>query len=211
MTFLQDFIPDTDENNRCIQRALREIDENTLLKILCGIDEESALAIRRNLSENADKEIMAEVEVKRGKIYPASIDHACYDFLRRLTKFKKYVPKIDAELALPSNAKLETKIEILEFFSSLSASIYINGPKMLQSIQLDTNEILVHKGLEYLQDGLDPMLMRSLLERIKTTRLKEMEDNFNMIIEGFDSIAVSDIPGIVSEKLKAFIPKLHDK
>jgi len=68
MTFLQDFIPDTDDNNRCIQRALREIDENSLLKILCGIDEESALAIRRNLSENADKAIMAEVEEKRGKI-----------------------------------------------------------------------------------------------------------------------------------------------
>lgn len=211
MTFLKDFIPDTDDNNRCIQRALREIDENALLKILCGIDEESALAIRRNLSENADKAIMAEVEEKRGKIYPASIENACYDFLRRLTKFKKYIPEVDAEGIMPSCLNLETKTEVLEFFSSLSASLYKNGPKVFQTINLDTNEILVHKGLEYLQDGLDPMLMRSLLERIKTTRLKEMEDNFNMIIEGFDSIAVSDIPGIVSEKLKAFMPKLHDK
>ncbi len=199
MTYLEGFLEDTDANNRCIQRALREVETQDLLNAMCGLDEASTGAICRNMSKRACDALLEDLEAQKKSIGEARIRGARENFLRKIRKFKKYAGDFDAAPAEPAKGSLNAELlktpsGIAEFFVVLGTSIKEYGLPAIDGLLPGCPDVLAAKGLEYLSDGLDPMLIRSLLERIKESMLRNLELRCAMMIEGFDSLALRDMP-----------------
>ena len=65
---------------------------------------------------------------------------------------------------------------------------------------------MMRKSIEYLVDGVEPMLMRSLLEKYKTTLIRDIEARYDMIIDGADTMVTSNMPQLVEIRLRTHIP-----
>jgi len=205
MTFMDGYVEDIDANNMVIQRALREIDERDLEYILCGLAGSPAEAIRRNLSRRACEAVDREVAKLDHSVVSAQTAASREDFVRRLAKFRKYgAPGFVPGGARP--AATDTPTALVAFFTALCASIRAEGPEVCAGLVESARDPVVRKGLEYLADGLDPLLVHGLLERLKESRLRQEETLLGMMVEGFDSITSGDMPGITAEKLRAFAP-----
>ena len=68
------------------------------------------------------------------------------------------------------------------------------------------NDPLMRKGVQYLVDGVEHMLMHSLLEKYKQTLLRDMETRYDMILDGIETLGSGYTPEMVKEKLKTHIP-----
>ncbi len=209
MNFLEDFMEDTEANNRNIQGALREIDENALLWMMYGLDATVSEVINRNLSKCVGEALVEDLKAAEGTISEGRIQHARQDFRRKLLKYRKYSGNAASSANSDKTAgiaeiTLETPENIVVFFSNLGYLLKQEGCSALDQLMPLCPDGIARKGMEYLVDGLDPLLMRSLLERLKETQVRRTELLCSMIIEGFDSLAMRDMPGITAEKLHAY-------
>ena len=62
---------------------------------------------------------------------------------------------------------------------------------------------LLRKGIEFLVDGSDPLMVRSILEKYRETWLQQAKATLNMIVDGIDSLAAREHPYLVEQKLRA--------
>jgi hypothetical protein len=208
MIQIEDFIEDTERNNRVVQRALREIDTEVLSAALVDLPEKLRGIIYRNMSKRACSVLTEDVKGKTG-IHPTRIQAAREILTQLLNKHKKYAAAEGSDPAkeeIPP-VRLDDPEQTIATFRALASYVHSHGFLPLESMERDIKHPLMRKGIEFLVDGLDPLWTRSVLEKYKATHLRGVETQLDMILDGLDCLASKDLPHVVEQKLRAHIPQ----
>jgi hypothetical protein len=208
MIQIEDFMEDTERNNRIVQRALREIDTEVLSDALADLPERIREIIYRNMSQRARSVLAEDIKGKKG-IHPKQIQAAREIWIQLLNKHTKYVA---AEGAAPAKeeippVRMDAPEQIIATFRALASYVRSHGFLPLEAAEQDIPHPLMRKGVEFLVDGLDPLYMRSILEKYKATYLRVEETRLEMILDGLESLASRDFPHVVEQKLRAHVPQ----
>jgi hypothetical protein len=203
---LDDYLQSEAINDRIVQRALREIDTEDLIAMMIGLSEAAQQVIYRNLSKRAHKLLKEDVE-KWDSDTPKEINgRAQRFFLQKLKKHVKYfgVDSPGRKKALPP-VDLSSEEAIVKTFVALVNHCRYSGEFLaLEGIEEKVDHPVMKKGLSLVIDGWEPLLMQSVLEKLKDTYLKQVENRLNMMIEGIDSLASGDIAFVTRERLNAY-------
>jgi len=203
-----DFEESGESNDRVVQMALREIDSRLLAVAAVAMDEAERGIVFRNMSKRAHAMIVEEISQAEQTTSSIESERAKEYFVQKLRKYRDYVTRRPPEkTSTDSTPALSTQSEtaIVESFVELVRFARSHGRLALEDAEVDSEFPLAQKALELVVDGWEPMLARTILERLKTAYLHQAERRMDMIIDGVDSLISDDLPIAVEEKLKAYI------
>lgn len=194
-----------------IQMALREIDSEPLATALVDQDEEVREIIFRNMSKRAV--VMIREDIRRlATAAPSSIQMGQELFAGLLARNEKLYRERGVEgirkTPPPPEIDIGSREGIVGSFSALATFIRDAGLLPLLDIEKRTDNPLFATGLRMLVEGWDPLLMRSILEKYKASLLRAREIEYDLIIEGIDSLASKDNPVVLEERLKSLVAGL---
>jgi hypothetical protein len=92
---------------------------------------------------------------------------------------------------------------IVDTFKALSLYVRLHGYLPLMDQIPDIANPVMREGLHGLMNGLDPLLLKSILENAKRAWLRNLETELDMIIEGLDSLAARDHSYVTEFRLQA--------
>jgi uncharacterized coiled-coil protein SlyX len=95
--------------------------------------------------------------------------------------------------------------DIVEIMVSMTRLIRMEGLLYLENLLPYTKENIIKKGLSYIMDGLEPGLIKEMLNRYKKTVMERMEKKLDLIIDGLSSVQSGDNPYVINEKLNLYI------
>lgn len=208
MIRIEDFIENTARNNIIVQRALREIDTEVLADALAESPEEIRSIILRNMSKRACTLLSEDIKGKKG-IYPARIHAAQELLLQLLRKHAKYAASEESSPAkeeIPP-VRLDGLEQTIATFRALATYVRSHGFLPLETVEQAIPHPLMRKGIEFVVDGMDPLWIRSVLEKYKATYLRGVETQLEMILDGLECLASKDLPHVVEQKLRAHVPQ----
>jgi hypothetical protein len=206
--------------DRVIQMALRDIDMEDLSDAMPAWDEEEQEIIYRNMSKRAAGILKKEVKENEGQVSPIRIRAAQSFYLQKLQQHLRYysrdneeAKKLLAEIAerrsegeaeLPP-VDLTSDEKLIESFIELSKFVKRNGVLSLSGIEDSIEHPFMKKALQYLIDGWDPILYQSIMERMSAEYVHKVKRQLDMITVGIESLAASDHPVGMEERLRAFM------
>ena len=100
--------------------------------------------------------------------------------------------------------RVSEKREIVDTMFGLAEVARAQGLLALEDVS-DSDHRLLAKGIELIVGGWDPDIVIPILDRIKTTMVRETEDRLAMIIEAVVSIQAGDHPNAIRAKLEAYL------
>ena len=209
MVDFSEFQADTPQNNRVMQMSLREIDTDVLAAALTGFTDELRQMVYRNVSRRVAGLCKGAVKAKTDNISKTQVNAAQEVFIQLLNRNLKSVEglKFDrGEGNLPEIA-LDSEEEVISTFKSLADYVRKHGVLPLEGLENSIKNPLMKKGIEFLVDGYEPLLMRSILERHRDSYLQSVKLRLDMILDGIDSLASQHYPEGVEEILKGYIQK----
>ncbi len=213
MVTLTDLAANTDGNNRIIQRALREIDEQVLAQALVDMTDEQREIIYRNMSPRGKDGVVEAMEQERknaGVGQRRRADEILQQLLTTMTKYGK--ADADVEQAwLPDHLSATTPDEAIETIVRLSRFVRAQGYLSLEEVADTASDPLLRKGIELLADGWDALQLRSVLETYKRTALETEARRLDILVDGLESIALQDLTHTLTEKLLAYLPPRSEK
>ena len=220
MITIGDFLESNKTSDTIVQMALREIDTHDLSHTMLGFSEDEQHVVLRNMSKRATKLLRAEMEDEREHTPNHRIESATELFLQKLRKHARYFAKSDedakeklriitasADVPHPKlpNISIEDENGIVDTFVAIQVFVKQHGILALEGIEDRIDHPVMRKGIEYIIDGWEPMLMQTILEAHKSAYLKNIEKRLEMVLAGIESLASKDIPLVTEERLKAFI------
>ncbi len=208
MNSFDDYRADTGFNNLAIQRALREIDTEVLATALVGLSEGIRGMFYRNMSRRTTTICEEDIQLRGGRTSQARIEAAQAVLLGLLRQHGEQAK--DEELQPDQDQipeiRLDSQDAIIVTFRALASYVRKHGFLPLGEIEDSIDDPFMRKGIQFLVDGTEPMLTRSILERYKKTLLQSYETRLDMMLEGIDTLASRYLPQLVEDKLKAHIP-----
>ena len=220
MIAIRDFLESSQTNNAIVQMALREVDTRDVALAMLGYTEEEQQIILRNMSKRASKLLLQEMDDEREHTPKHRIQSALEVFLQRLRKHARYLAKHDAQAnekfgqkTIAADARhpelpdigVDDEEGIVATFTAFQLFIKKHGMLALEGLAEQITDPVMRKGIEYLIDGWEPLLMQSILETCKKAYLERIEKRLDMILEGLDSLAARDIPLVTEERLRAYL------
>ncbi|TVQ26972.1 MAG: hypothetical protein EA383_03755 [Spirochaetaceae bacterium] len=213
MVTLTDLAENTERNNRIIQRALREIDEQVLAQALVDMTEQQSEIVFRNMSPRGKDGVVEAIEQEKKNAGPGSRRRATEILQQLLTTMTKYAKAdTDNEQAwLPEHLPATTPDETIETIVGLSRFVRAQGYLSLEEVADTASDPLLRKGIELLADGWDALQLRSVLETYKRTALETEARRLDILVDGLESIAMQDLTHTLTEKLLAYLPPRPEK
>jgi hypothetical protein len=205
MVDFKDFLPR--EMDRTIQNALREVDVTILSTAMVGMEEEYQELFRRNMSKRAVRLLDQDIEAQR-EAPQHGIEKARTHLKQLLRKHAKYADRaepIPEEGELPE-VILEDEEQIIATFRALAAYVGRHGFLPLEDLEGAITHPIMKKGVEFLVDGWDALVMRELLSRRRDAILSQMRRRLDMMLDGLESLASRELPQVTEERLRAFLP-----
>lgn len=205
------YVPDTARNDIIIQAALKDIDYGVLSTALIGLPDVSRQCFYRNVARKTAEVLRNDVKRLESATGDEKIRSAVDLLGALLAKHDELTGEIDERLARearcakPPEIRLETKDEVLATFISLSDFVNKAGLLALEDVTETIDNQLASKGIEMIVGGYDPPEMLSILERLKQTLVRSIEERFSMIIDGIESLQAGDHPRFVASKLEAYL------
>lgn len=193
-------------NDRIIQRTLREIELEILIKAMILMEEWQKKIFYRNLSKRASIMVAEQLE-KKEKIISEIVAKKAFEMVKQHLERNYKELKSDVEkgkIELPE-IKTNTFHEILKTFKTLSEYLGENEIVTLDKITDKIDNIIMKKGLELLVDGYDLIDIKDILLKYRDRYLEIAKLKIDMIIEGIELIGSSELPEKVVEKLKPFL------
>lgn len=177
----------TDENNRLIQKILRELDYDTVLN-LCRDDEFKEL-IQRNLAPSVSEKIDADIKTEE-KPSKYKIDTAIFLFTQKhykITKVSKLVPAISED-----EVHFETKENIVEAIIRMRMLLKQNDFSELASIVESIPDENLKKIFETVLFGYDPIRGEQLIDSYINNMRAEADRKYNILKNGILSVLSGD-------------------
>lgn len=206
MVTFDDFLAANPSNDLVVQRALGDIDIDVLATALVNMPSEIQAVFRRNMSRRASNLLTDQMEAKQG-IHASKIKAAQGLLSELLQKHAKYAPS-----EVPSGDKdvlpditVDSPESIVSTFCRLAAYVRKHGFLPLERLESAITHPLLRKGIEFLVDGTDSLLTRSILEKYRENYLQQTKATLDMIVDGIDSLAAKEHPYIVEQKLRAYM------
>jgi hypothetical protein len=195
-----------ERNDRIIQAALREIDSHVLAEAMIDMSAEEREIIYRNMSKRActlEQEEIAGIE----KTTPLHRKTKSREYWHQLlTRSEKFASRsVEHATRVPPDLNTSKPEELVATFTALNAFIRSNGALKLEGAGARTDDPLLRRAIDLTVDGWDPMLVRSILERMKETMIADLRRHCEMIIEGIASIQENDVPQVTEMKLRVFL------
>lgn len=196
-------------DNRGIQKALREIDTHILALCTINIEKETLKPIFRNMSKRAVAVLEKEIEIINDKnnIILKNIDEmtiknaqkVLYDLLLNWTG------EVEKPYSYPEapELKLSNFSELIDTLTAISTHAKKYGLMSLDSIEKQPNESFLNIACDLLLEGYEPMLFEEIIENYLNKNIAEYKIKLTMIKEGFKSIQMGDNPLVTKEKLKS--------
>jgi hypothetical protein len=208
MATFDDLLAQTPWNDLVVQRALGEIDTSVLALALVDLTEETRAIFYRNMSRRASHLVREQVDAKHGA-HPARI-RAARELLTGL--LQEQAASADGEEppaggdALPE-ISVESPEALIATFRSLADYVRRHGFLPLEGLEPSITHPLLRRGIEFLVDGTDPLVIRSILEKYQETYLQQAKAFLTMIVEGIDSLAERNLPTLVEARLRAHVAR----
>jgi len=108
----------------------------------------------------------------------------------------------------PPHVDLADLNAIITTFCALAEFVRDFGLLPLEGLEAGADSPLFRKGMLMLIEGWDPLLMRSILEKCKASFLRAKEIEYDLLIEGIDSLASKDNSLVMEQKLRALVAGL---
>ena len=205
MTELSDFADPGRENDRVIQMALREMDEELMAQAMYAWSEEERQIVYRNMSERGAGSLRSETERRRSDVRDADAQAAARFFVQKLVKYRRYQ---EQEPPLETNAtpalSFASDLELADSLVRLCRFARVQGFLALEELD-PIDHPIARKGVELAIDGWDPMLIRTILERMKRRHLERIERQADMVIDAIDAMAGGESPAALRVKLMSYI------
>ncbi len=203
------FIRESGFHDYVIQMALRDFDSEPLSLALADQEEDVREVIYGNMSLRAVAFIKEEIK-DPGLVAPEEIRAAQEHFMRLLEKHQAVWEK---EGKMPDSPKppeldLSGREAIIASFSRLAQFARRRGFLPLDELRAGTDNQMMRQGLMMLVEGWDPLLLRSVLERYKESWLRAQEIEYDLVIEGIDSLAARDHSLVTEQKLRSIVAGL---
>ena len=207
MASFNDFTEPTPTNTYIIQRALREIDTEVLATALVGLSDTHRDMFYRNVSLRIRRMCEEEIQIKAGDVSEQRVEDAKALILDMLQRQQERIdPNEVRETVVIPEIKLGTHEEMIVSFRALATYVRRCGFLPLQEIEDEIEDPMMRKGIKFLIDGTDPLFMHALLEKYKSTLLRDTETRYDMILDGIDTLATRYLPQAVEDKLRTHIP-----
>ena len=186
MKQIEDYLENTDQNNRMIQQAIREIDMDSLYD-LCASLKENKEVILRNLSERVRDEVLEYLKKNEFKIPDFTKKRANFIFSKYLLYFENNSIS-DLKNYLVSELSFETiestkKSLITVYFHNIKGDL-----KTLSTLIGSIKDRIIRKQLEMILYGRDPLKGEYLLDKLNKKKLEEEKRKADIIKEGILSI-----------------------
>ena len=206
MVTFNDFLAVNPWNDLVVQRALGDIDMDVLATALVNLPSDTQAIFYRNMSKRASEFLTEHIGAKHGA-HPSRIGAAQELLTELLQKHAKYAtseePAGDKDV-LP-DISVDSPESIVSTFCRLAAYVRKHGLLPLERLESSITHPLLRKGIEFLVDGSDPLMVRSILEKYRETYLQQTKATLNMIVDGIDSLAAKEHPYLVEQKLRAYM------
>lgn len=206
MVTFESFLPNALANNLTVQRSLRDIDTGVLATALVDLPRQIQDVFYRNMSKRACEILREEIISKHG--IEQSKVHAAKELLIQL--LNKYSAQstnqegiLDSEN--PPRIAVDSPESIISTFRALASYVGRRGLLPLEHIENTISHPIMRKGIEFLVDGWDPMMIRAILEKYIDSHLLQMKASLQMIVEGIDSLGSKDVPAVTEQKLRAYV------
>jgi hypothetical protein len=192
-----------------IQIALREIDSEPLARALVDQDESVREIVFRNMSKRAvaflKEDIRRLSDAARESIYAAQELFA--GLLEKSAR--SYTEQgSDAVKRAPPHIDLSTRDAIITTFCALAEFAREKGLLPLEGLEAGAGNRIFREGILMLVEGWDPLLIRSILEKYKVSLVRAHEIEYDLLIEGIDSLAAKDSSLVTDQKLRALVAGL---
>lgn len=208
MVTFNDFLAVNPWNDLVVQRALGDIDTNVLATSLVDLPSNVQAIFYRNMSKRAVELVVEQIGDKHGT-HPSKI-RAAQELLTEL--LQKHATLVAGEE--PPTGKdilpdivVDSPEAILSSFCKLADYVRKHGFLPLEKLESSITHPLMRMGIEFLVDGTDPLMIRSILEKYQETYLQQAKVILNMIVEGIDSLAEKNLPQLVEVKLRAYMAR----
>lgn len=206
MTELSDFAEPGRENDRVIQMALREMDEELMAQAMQTWSEDEREIVFRNMSERAVALLREHAERAAAGANEREARTAARFFVQKLVKYRRYQereppPEDGDELPRLSFA---SERELADSLVRLCRFAHVQGFLALEEIEPIEHPI-ARKGVELAIDGWDPMLIRTILERMKRRHLERIERQADMVVEAIEAMAGGESPAALRVKLMSYV------
>ncbi|HUX37693.1 MAG TPA: FliG C-terminal domain-containing protein [Rectinemataceae bacterium] len=203
------FIRDSGFPDYVIQMALRDFDSEPLALALADQEEDVRQIIFGNMSLRAVAFLKEEIK-EPDLLAPEDIRAAQEHFVRLLEKHNASWEKEGKMPEIPKAPELDlsSREAIVASFSRLAQFARRQGLLPLDDLRAGTSNPMMRQGLMMLVEGWDPLLLRSILERYKESWLRAQEIEYDLIIEGIDSLASRDHSLVTEQKLRSIVAGL---
>lgn len=206
MVTFNDFLAVNPSNDQVVQRALGDIDIEVLATALVNLPSDTQAIFYRNMSKRASRLLTELIGAKHGT-HPSRIRAAQELLTELLQKHAKHAaseePAGDKDV-LP-DISVDSPESIVSTFCKLAAYVRKHGLLPLERLESSITHPLLRKGIEFLVDGSDPLMVRAILEKYRETYLQQARATLNMIVDGIDCLAAKEHPYLVEQKLRAYI------
>jgi hypothetical protein len=207
MASFDDFTEPTPTNTYIIQHTLREIDSEVLVTAMVGLSDVHREMFYRNVSVRVRQMCEEEIQARIGDVSAQRVEDAKALILDVIHQQKERVdPNEMRESVSIPEIKLGTHEEMIVSFRALATYVRRCGFLPLQEIEDEIEDPMMRKGIKFLIDGTDPLFMHALLEKYKSTLLRDTETRYDMILDGIDTLATRYLPQAVEDKLRTHIP-----
>ena len=200
-----DYFEDTYKNRRIMQRALRELDFETLAVALVGLSMKHREFVYRNVTKATAELVAEEIERNESNVSEGQVRAAVellHDILGKVAdQMKSSAPQPPKPVEV--EVRVSTKRETIDTLVALAELAKDQGLLAFDQVDASVDPLLA-KGLQMIADGWDPPTLDSILERTKQVMLREFDERLSMIIEGVESIQFGDQPRVVAAKLEAY-------
>ena len=206
------FLVDTPKYFRITQRAFRELDEQVLAMALAALPQSVRDYMYKNVSGNTAEILKEDVALfeanasEEQKQAAVETVYAVYEWVAEELKDFEPAPRSASKPAKNPEEiaiRLATKQEIVESIVAIAELARAQGLLALEEVHSDNPYFQL--GLQLVVDGTDPEIVHAILERTKTTRIRELEENLTMMMEGLESLQAGDNPRLIEARLKAFL------
>lgn len=186
MKRVEDYFENTENNNRMIQKALREADMGDVVDLCVFLGEESQL-ILRNMSERACEELNKTLEAEKGKIPEHAMRRAYASFQKKLLKYEDKIsgfsiPEDQDRLDFSSNDSLRASLLTVHKLNAQGRVEELND--LVEGI----DAVRIKKMMKLILHDCDPLKAEALMEKQISALVEEYRVKMNRLREGIRSI-----------------------
>lgn len=199
MKRIDDYFSPSEEHDRMIQKALREIDWDGAVALCAGLGDKASM-VYRNLSETVRTRIQEEL-AGRSEVIPAVRRTAAYAlFQKKLLKFEKK-GREQRVLSEPQELCFDTPEAIRQ---SLHHIYNLNRDGQIESMERMVGEVsdpALRRQLETILFAEDPLTAETIIDRMAARERERLEKRQNLLKEGILSLLAGEGEEIFLEKL----------